>query len=578
MITHASLKNTVQNRTPRYKQFQFFLLTVSAAVLFFRSPELFYEPRFWAEEATLYFRYAWLENWWKTLIFVPWAQGGYISLSANVPALLASRLVPLEYAPAITTAIAALVLLLPAYLIIFGRSLLWKSPLQKTLALAVYLFSPIHAEESWLNSINSMSYLGVVSLIILLEDTSKHSRSMLLFQAVTLFYNGLSAVYTVFLAPAFILKAYLFRGNTSLFHPGMVIVAALIQIAIVILLALSDGLPRNKFENEPRFVKSTAAAFQYHVIEAFVAHRNSYAVSEAAGISWNKNVLEAPESQKIIVLFKIIVFFMILTSIFLCGTTLKTALLILVAFLFESAFSAYGAMNGIAGGRYAIVPQFAFLLMPLASVCAGFKNAPLLLRTLRSIALVSLLVAIYYGAQIHSNRKWNSYTPEAPRWKHEVRQWRDNPSYKLKVWPYPAWQFQLPTQSGMDSLRSFAERINKEIKSGTLSLKDTSTLLIRSDISEIPLKAKFKLHLNPLYCQQLSIVTLTFTGLQKPLRYSTRLNEKKDCSTINIIVTGPFNPGHLLTGTLVLQATADTPLNHQVLQRVEVLPDKKSLF
>lgn len=89
------------------------------ALIVLRDPSLFYAPRFWAEEATVYLTTAYSSPVLTTLLA---QHQGYLSIWTNVAGLLAT-IPPLEYAPAVTTAMALVV-----YLAIIVAILVDKSP------------------------------------------------------------------------------------------------------------------------------------------------------------------------------------------------------------------------------------------------------------------------------------------------------------------------------------------------------------------------------------------------------------------------------------------------------------------
>ena len=99
-------------------KFYTFVLVAYAVAVLVRMPDILIKRRFWAEEGEVYFHNAWNERWYDALFAV---HSGYLNLSASVATLLAVYLVPLEFAPLVSTSFALLVQLCPAFLLITGR-------------------------------------------------------------------------------------------------------------------------------------------------------------------------------------------------------------------------------------------------------------------------------------------------------------------------------------------------------------------------------------------------------------------------------------------------------------------------
>ena len=102
---------------PTSTKFYAFLLATYAAVVLLRMPDILIKRRFWAEEGEVYFHNAWNERWYDALFAV---HSGYLNLSASIATLLAAHLVPLEFAPLVSTTFALFIQLCPVFLLITG--------------------------------------------------------------------------------------------------------------------------------------------------------------------------------------------------------------------------------------------------------------------------------------------------------------------------------------------------------------------------------------------------------------------------------------------------------------------------
>ena len=86
------------------------LFTIGAASIVLRCPRLFFEPRFWAEEGSVFFAYAFKHS---ALSALTRPDGGNYDLPRNLASILAVNLAPLEWAPLVTTLFAFGIQLIP---------------------------------------------------------------------------------------------------------------------------------------------------------------------------------------------------------------------------------------------------------------------------------------------------------------------------------------------------------------------------------------------------------------------------------------------------------------------------------
>ncbi|MFC2140307.1 hypothetical protein ACFLQ1_01140 [Candidatus Auribacterota bacterium] len=210
----------------KYQWYSLLLLFIYGGLILIRVPDLILSGRFWGEEGAVYFAFSYTEPFFKTLFFT---HLGYYSLLNNFSALAAVHLVPLEYAPYITTGIAFLVQLLPAMLIVFNSRELFGSRLLTTAAVAIILFSlPNH--EVWLNTINSHFYLAIVTAVILILPAPQGKRS--LFYLGLLLLVGFSGVVSLFLIPFFWLKSYLEKSKDRMIQALLLTFCSCLQAAV----------------------------------------------------------------------------------------------------------------------------------------------------------------------------------------------------------------------------------------------------------------------------------------------------------------------------------------------------------
>jgi hypothetical protein len=128
-------------RLDRKNIFFLALFLIFGAILAWRAPRLLLAPRFWAEEGSVYFKFAYEHSFLRALFFVYW-EAGYLYLLVNVVTAIAAHLLPLEYAPFATVYTALVIQLVPFLIILYGKSSVFTSIRKKITACLVFLFLP----------------------------------------------------------------------------------------------------------------------------------------------------------------------------------------------------------------------------------------------------------------------------------------------------------------------------------------------------------------------------------------------------------------------------------------------------
>ena len=141
-----------------YKKFDVKIFLFLSIILFsfYRSPYIFFNGRFFAEEAK-HFAYSWKNGFLSGLFFVE-ESAGYFNLIANILSSLAS-IIQLEYAPFVTVYGSFFIILILPYLVFFRNSTLFANNYNKITGGVILFCSPPFVPEIWLNAINLQVYL-----------------------------------------------------------------------------------------------------------------------------------------------------------------------------------------------------------------------------------------------------------------------------------------------------------------------------------------------------------------------------------------------------------------------------------
>ena len=201
-----------------------FVVTLCAAILFYRTPDAFLNPQFYCEDGFAYFATA-HERGFQS-IFANHA--GYVQL---IPALLASivNLFTVRYAPHCCS-YAALAIGVATVAYIFSRRirLNFKPLLCLSVALAPCLYNEVYG-----NMTNCQWFLALMLVLLAVSDDAV-TRGQYAFDLVVLFFAGMTGPFIVAFIPLFAWRAWLRRSRASkLLLAGACVLAAL-QAALMV--------------------------------------------------------------------------------------------------------------------------------------------------------------------------------------------------------------------------------------------------------------------------------------------------------------------------------------------------------
>lgn len=207
------------------------------ALCILRAPAIF-GGRFWAEEG-LYYAIFHSGGWQKNLFIGP----GYPMVLTNAAVLLSS-LIPLQWAPLVTTYIG-----LGAQVILVVFITLWSeragfNSINTLLIVAVVAVLP-HSAELLANTTNLQWLFAAIALMILLD----HGMTSPWLACTILFFCGLSGLAPALLLPAFALKSWLDRTWGS--AAQLISLGASASIIIFIGLRYGTQLPARSYPLDP---------------------------------------------------------------------------------------------------------------------------------------------------------------------------------------------------------------------------------------------------------------------------------------------------------------------------------------
>lgn len=411
-------------------------------VAYARLPELLIEPRFWAEEGASYFSYAYNHNWLVNL-FSP--QYGYNTLYNSIVTSLAA-VVPLEYAPAVTTYLAFIV-----QLSVSTAAIWWDIPLLDSLTkkFVIALFIQILAyPRIWTTTIGVQYWLCVLSLLILLYNHNAKDRKIFVLQNCLLTMNGLTGILSCILIPAFVLKSVTTKSRRVMTHTAILILCSFVQVAVFLNFYSSKDAALNSRFGDFNLLYVLSKTIRFLITVPFYErYMFSSPIGEALEIALRKSlsVITGPAIYSPQYDFYLLEMFMGLMLIFYLFVLmykkirqLDTQLLAISIFL-VTAVSTYFSVNSSGGPRYSFAPSIMIMLLVVGAV--NDKTIPKALSYI-AVILVTLSLTVSLNHYRGNMMGGVAYDASWPKWKEEIKVWKTDHNYPIGIWP-PGWTITL---------------------------------------------------------------------------------------------------------------------------------------
>ena len=392
-----------------------------------REPRFWGSPRFWAEEGSRYFAYAYTHGWYAALAH---AELGYIALWPNLATTIAAKLVPLEHAPLVTTLFAAVVQIIPIMLIVWSNAAFWNGFVTKIIGCFAVVFAPL-SHEIWLNTINSQFYFLLITLLVLVEDAHSEGARRIVYR-VLLVLAGLTGAVSLFLLPVFMVKAAQEKHRERVIQTALLAACAVAQGAVFWSSQVGADAPRHIVGDVPLFA---AVVWIQSII------MSTLGLEQAASISRSIMSVRAASMETFVGVGSalLVAEALILQAIVWRPWAKDRRVLLLgyvcilagcYAFSLESD-KAYllGAGNG---QRYFYVANVAFWLLLLQNIGSSERGT---WRAWSIICAAVLVIGLVGGMQGYrpmgiAQRDW-------PPWQAEVARWRTNTTYCMHIAPAP---------------------------------------------------------------------------------------------------------------------------------------------
>lgn len=415
------------------------VLLISILIIFLRRTSFFLEPRFWAEEGSAYFSFAFSHHWYESLINV---QFGYFALWPNIASTIAANLVSLIYAPLVTTLFALVVQIIPIVLILWGHSELWLHPLKKLACIFIIIFTPL-SNEIWLNTINSQFYFSVITFLLLLNDIETFNFKKWAFRFL-LVCAGLTGCISCFLLPLFFLKARWEHNRERRIQAYILAACPIIQIFALWVSIRNNTIPNRFFIlNLPLF-----GSMLWTQIISLLFFGISKANEFARFIGLNQTNFFRFELIGLLLLSIESLFFFYVSSklvlrqrVILMGSFFLLIILSIVAGKGNESDKLLLIFIGNSP-RYFYAPNVILMFLIIANI----KWQGNIFDRIRSCLLTIFLgIALILGSVQYF--KFISITDSGPKWTEEILKWKKDQTYNIEIWP-ACWHMKLSQSPG----------------------------------------------------------------------------------------------------------------------------------
>ena len=214
VVTMGAILFCLSAKSPN--RFRWLLFAASVGVLFMRYPGIILDPRFLAEEGSLFFQRAYNSDVTSlSSFFYNHEIVGYYNFIADFASWVAATFFPLPHAPYATLFLSFVFQIFPLYLIAMSRNVIWSGPLRKTMGILLVLLVPV-SSDVWLTTIGTQYHLGLIAFLILLESGERLSQVKTWLYRGMLLVGGFSGVSSCLMTPFFFLKALNNRHRETL--------------------------------------------------------------------------------------------------------------------------------------------------------------------------------------------------------------------------------------------------------------------------------------------------------------------------------------------------------------------------
>jgi len=419
-------------------KFEILVLFFIAFFSYWRSPYIFKYGRFMAEEGNKHFAYSYENGFLEGLFYVENA-AGYYNFIANFLAGI-STFISIEFSPLVTSYGSLFFILLLVYFILFRESELFDTKVKKIIGSFLLFVTPPFVPEIWANSINLQIYLCLSAIIILFMVNLSNLQKKI--NHLIIFFASFSGVYTCCLLPFYATNYILKKNFYNFLNFLIILIASCFQLYLVYQSKTNNLLPSGVLTTDLNYY--IFINYIYNVlIKSFFGRQFVHLIWE----NLNSFILSLNYIYALLsIVFVILIIFLLnyKNIINFLAKDRVSSYLILIFFVI-STLVIVGGSGSYVGGRYAAIPGATLLLITLHIM---FKTKLMKIKIIFFILLsFSLITGIYEFRPPTKNVKhqYIKYLDciNCPEWRNEIKNWKQDNSYVISIWPYPRKQMRL---------------------------------------------------------------------------------------------------------------------------------------
>ena len=388
-----------------------FLILISL-IFFLRAPDVVMQfGRFWAEEGERWFRVAQRSSTFEMLTYA--AKNDNINMFFTNFIFSIVKFIPPKFAPLFTTTSAHIATLFCVITILKNNFYFSLNSKYRYLLSILFFFSSSNHPEIWLNTINTMTYFGMIIPFLLFTNYSRLSRRLFIFNYIFLFFVFSTSPYAMFLIPFFAIKYFL----TKDFRDFNIMILSLVIFAyqFYLFLAFLDA----DLVNPKRL--SVVKEFNFEII-IYNLFKFIFYTTFGGNILAKFGHLSLYENF----IFQIL-FIMILVSIYINISLASKHSLTFVIIAFYMCFMVMNfSFHGSLVGRYGAAQMFIIY----SALLISYQQKKRLLT--KFILGLSIIAGIYYTLP-HNTTIKNIFLT-GPSWFDEYEKWEINKNYEPLYW------------------------------------------------------------------------------------------------------------------------------------------------
>ena len=414
MLLNKIKKNIFEGTNPSIittKNILIFLIVISLFFLL-RTPDLVFQfGRFWAEEGERWFRVTQKSSTIEMLTYA--AKNDNINMFFTNFIFAIVKFIPAKFAPLFTTVSAHFASLICVIVILKNNFYFHIDSKLRYFISVLFFFSSSNHPEIWLNTINTMTYFGMIAPFLLFTNFNKISKKLFVFNLIFLFFVFSTSPYAMFLIPFFIIKYFLIKDSRSLYIMILSLLIFTYQFFIFLNFLEADLINPKRLSVVKEF---NIEMIIYNFFKfLFYTTFGGNILAKLGHFSFYENLF-----------FQIIMIILLMTLYIKLSFVSNHSLLFLLIAFYMSFMVMNFSFHGSLVGRYGSAQMF---IIYSALVIAYKQKKELISRV---ILIFSLVAGIYYTLPINTTIKNIFLT--GPAWFDEYKKWEVDNNYEPLYW------------------------------------------------------------------------------------------------------------------------------------------------